>query len=526
MLICGPFHSTSSPMVGMGYLRSYLEQRGIQCGLRDLNIDSRAYLLEATGDRALVDELYSQSCRTYLAEAMVWSWHDPDGPAAVVRRAETHPSTALREFWEQAGIRRLESDPRLQRASRLLRAWLLARAQEIAAASPSWVGFSTAITNLASNLFLARELKRLAQDLLIVMGGPEVTDRNAYELLASFAYVDVAIPAPGYEPLAAMVSDAGTARTRPLPPGVWRRNASGQIEMDATRCWVDLNALPPADWRGIDLRRYVTGFLLVDTPEAIVRWYPTVPLHTSQGCSYNACDFCYNVALYPRFAAQSPERAVAEIRHQMQTTGSHGFFFTDFEFNASPGRVMEICRRIRELPEEIRFYSWLRLDKIDAGLLRTMYEAGTRQIFIGVEAVDDDLLRLMRKGYTARFAIDKLQELHEFSQEHPDLRFEFNLITNYPGETLASVRNTLEQIAENPHLFYHRVAAVVEFMLHEGTFAFQALEPVAVGCNQPVLPPGAHLRSYRHVYPPPDDPTRPERLEIWSAIQAYVQNHV
>jgi hypothetical protein len=63
-------------------------------------------------------------------------------------------------------------------------------------------------------------------------------------------------------------------------------------------------------------------------------------------------------------------------------------------------------------------------------------------------------------------------------------------------------------------------------MLHEGTFAFQALRRVAVGCNDPLLPPGAHLRSYRHVFPAADDPTREERLEIWSAIRTLVQHHV
>ena len=57
MLICGPYHSISSPMVGMGYLRSYLEQRGIECGLWDLNIESRRYLLDTTGNPKLVGEL-------------------------------------------------------------------------------------------------------------------------------------------------------------------------------------------------------------------------------------------------------------------------------------------------------------------------------------------------------------------------------------------------------------------------------------------------------------------------------------
>jgi len=506
----------------MAYLRSYLEKRGIVCQVRDLNIESRAYLLEVTGNKPLVDELFSQSCRTYLAEAMVWSWHDPEGPDGMIRRVQTHPSALLREFWQDMGITRLARDPLLMQASKLLCSWLLEKAREIVNSAMGWVGFSTTITNLAANLFLACHLKAMDPGLFIVMGGPEITARNAHELLNSFPYIDAVIPAPAYEPLANLVSDIRLSRTGPLPKGVWRRTKDGEIEFDDTRCWVALDELPPANWQEIDLNRYQPGFILRDALD-ISRWYPTIPLHTSQGCSYNLCDFCYNATLYPRFGVQSPKRVLAEITHQIDNVGSCGFFFSDFEFNASATRVKEISRLIRGLPDEIRFSAWLKLDKLDTDLLEAIYDAGGRQIFVGVEAVDDDLLRLMRKGYNARTGLEKLQMLYSFWEAFPDLRFQFNLITNYPGESLESVKNTLAQIAENPHLFCQRVASVVEFMLHEGTYAFKALASSAVGCMEPLLPPGANVRSYRYLFPRPGDKTLNERLEIWSAIRALVQ---
>jgi radical SAM superfamily enzyme YgiQ (UPF0313 family) len=231
------------------------------------------------------------------------------------------------------------------------------------------------------------------------------------------------------------------------------------------------------------------------------------------------------VGLYPKFNTQSPQRVLAEITHQAKYEGARSFFFTDFEFNASPARVIEICRLIRTLPYEIRFFAWLRLDKLDANLLKIMYETGARQLFIGVEAVDDGLLRLMNKGYTADMALKKLQVLYEFWESFPDVHFEFNLITHYPGEGLDSVKNTLAQIAEHPHLFIKKVAAVVEFMLHEGTYAFRALAPNVVGCLEPLLPPQAILRSYRYLFHSTEDETLEDRSQIWSAIRALVQRN-
>jgi tRNA A37 methylthiotransferase MiaB len=406
-----------------------------------------------------------------------------------------------------------------------LYSWILEKIREILNTSNGWVGFSTTITNLAANLFMAREMKKLAPDLYIMLGGPEVTHRNASEIMNSFRFIDAAVPIPGYEALYQLVSNLHSGDKGTVTKGAWQRDAAGEIQFDGTQCWINMDDLGPANWQGINLNLYKPGFILVDQPDKLSQWYPVVPLHTSQGCSYNLCDFCYNVSLYPRYAAQSPQRVVAEIQHQVKHVGSRGFFFTDFEFNASHRRVKEICRLLGELPDPVRFYSWLRLDKLDVDLLSNIYSAGGRQIFIGVEAIDDHLLHLMDKGYNSQKALEQLQMLFDFWQSYPDFRYEFNLIMNYPGETLESVNTTLTYIAQYPHLFYKRVAAVVEFMLHEGTFAYQSLAHQAVGIMDPLLSSGAKVRSYRYVFPPIHGESAAKRLEVWTSIGDFCQSH-
>jgi hypothetical protein len=523
MLVSGPFHSTNNPMVGMAYLRAYLEQRGIACPTHDLNIESRAFLQAAVPDPILIRRLYSASSRTYLAEAMAWSWLDPDGPRGVIGRALTDRSAVLADFWRNEGIDQLDTDPVVARASCLLRGWLLKRTREIARSAGTWVGFSTAITNLASNLFVARELKSLRPELVTIFGGPEVTSRNAPEMLASFPFIDAAIPAPAYASLAWLAQNTESIGQRRVPAGVvWR--SGDTIEAGAQGQSMDLDEIPPANWTSFPMGLYDVGFVLKDLSSELCKYYPTIPVHTSQGCSYNRCDFCYNTSLYSSFATRAPVRVVAELHHQIRVMGTRGFFFTDFEFNAVPSRVAEICRLIRQTGDSIRFYAWLRLDKTDKELLERVYEAGARQIFIGVEAVDDEILTLMRKGYDARLALERLEMLHEFVGDHPDFRYEFNIISNYPGETLGSVRNTLAQIAENPHLFLGHVAAVVDFMLHEGSPAHVRLAGSAVGCMTPLLPRGAAVRSYRHLLQPDDTPDYRQRVQIWAAVRALLQH--
>ncbi len=520
MLICGPFHSVCNPPVGMAYLKSYLETAGIGCKLFDLNIQSRECLKEIHIDANLIDRLYSQSCRTYIAEAMVWSWHDPDGAKAIIQRTQASESTALLEFWQDERLSDLINDPKLIRVSRLLQKWINAQVNHLALQAQGWVGFSTTITNIAANLYMARQFKKHNPDLLIVMGGPEITHRNAPEILQSFPYVDAVIPPPAYAPFAALLTDVPAAGNGNIPEGVWYRHPNGRITPAKRPPEPDLEKLPYADWSDLDLTAYDPGFIVRDT-KSVAPYYPVIPLHTSQGCSYNLCNFCYNISLYPHFSSQSPQRVISEIKHQIEDVKSYGFFFTDFEFNGSIDRVMEICRLIREtLDHPIRFYAWLRIDKLNRTLLKAIHSAGCQQVFIGLEAVDDDLLRLMNKGYTADMALKKLKMLNDFQSEHPYFHYEFNLITHYPGETLESVKNTLATVMENYSLFYRKVSAAVPFMLHEGTPAHAGINGSATGCMTPIFPSGTTLRSYRYVIDLPFDPTLADRDELWSAVTA------
>lgn len=532
MLICAPFHSVSNPPVGMAYLTSYLAQRGIDCRPRDLNIEARAYLRSLTGGDGtagafakVIDDLFALARRTYLAEAMAWSWLDPGQAEALVERATAHPFPALRDFWRDAEIERLLTDPTLQQVGRALRDWLEREADAISRVEDKWVGFSTTVTNIAPSLFLAQCLRKINPDLLLIIGGPHISSRNAEMMLRACKVFDLAVTLPAYEALGTILTDMDTARRGPLPPGVWRvdNQATAVVEGNPGSMRIDLNALPPADWTWARWEQYDSGFLMKNATGEFGKWRPTIPLQTSRGCSYSRCKFCHNVVDYPKYSMQHPDRVIDEVRHQIATVGSRGYFFTDDEFSGSRKRTMEISRKLRRLNEDVRYFCWVRLDKIDEELLEEMYLSGARQLFIGVEAVDDSLLSLMDKGYGSLEALANLKLLRDFADRYPDVVYVFNLIIDYPGETLASVRNTLAIVLDNPDLFVGRVAACCAFHLYEATPAFDRIGKNAVACIEPLLPPGVKIPDLRYIYPPIGIETRAQRMEIWSAIAEFVR---
>ena len=113
--------------------------------------------------------------------------------------------------------------------------------------------------------------------------------------------------------------------------------------------------------------------------------------------------------------------------------------------------------------------------------------------------------------------------MRDFADRHPDFVYIFNLIVDYPGETIESVRNTLAIVAEYPDLFVGRVAACCVFHLYEGTPAFERLGDRSIGCIEPLLPKDLAIPDLRYLYQPIGAETRAARMEIWSAIADFVR---
>jgi tRNA A37 methylthiotransferase MiaB len=511
-------------------MSSFLERRGIACPVLDLNILARQALLkepelgpDVQSRRNLLDDVFSLGRRTHLAELMAWSWLDPNGLDGVVRRIQSHPSPLIRQFWVLQGIEKPRDGP-LARAGDLLRRWLDRQVQAIASAATDWVGFSAVITNLAATVYLAKQLRKVNPRLLLLLGGAHLSERNAASILHAFPEFDAIIPAPAYLPTADVIRAHREGKPLAGLQGVWTWNGArgDTLVSDATKRWVDLDSLAPANWSTLPLALYESGFRLKNRTGDFSRWYPTIPLQTSRGCSFSRCKFCHNVVDYPKYRMQSPERVAVEIQHQIEQLGTRGFFFTDDEFVGSRKRTEEICDRLIALDEDIRFFCWLRLDSIDLPLLEKMYAAGARQLFIGCEAVDDDLLGLMNKGYGASLAASQLNLLYNFWEDHEDFTYTFNLIVDYPGETMKAVKNTLAIIGEDPHLFYDRVAACCRFHLYEGTPEFAERGEGAVGCLEALPPPEAQMPSFRYLYDR-DTPDTEERLRMWEEVAEFVR---
>lgn len=138
----------------------------------------------------------------------------------------------------------------------------------------------------------------------------------------------------------------------------------------------------------------------------------------TQGCSYNACRFCYVSRGYP-FMAVTPEQLEQEILAQkpffpddapVYLTGSNPF--------ALPTRMLKGYLAVlrRHFPRFSRASMQSRIADIagkSAEELRELCELGLRHLYIGTENGNDAVLRLMNKGHSAAEAVEQLLRLDE-----------------------------------------------------------------------------------------------------------------
>jgi radical SAM superfamily enzyme YgiQ (UPF0313 family) len=174
-----------------------------------------------------------------------------------------------------------------------------------------------------------------------------------------------------------------------------------------------LTDLPGVDYHGRDgeIRRnpdrpYLTSEELSALPfpvysDRVNRGITHNVVNTSRGCPYE-CEFCSVIENFGRgFRFLDDDAAVALIRHTIQLNGKPIFFGDDI-FAANRARTTRILERL--LSEGVKMPRWFAQVRVetaqDRELLRLMKRANCAMVFIGLESVNDETLRLFNKHST------------------------------------------------------------------------------------------------------------------------------
>ncbi len=157
-------------------------------------------------------------------------------------------------------------------------------------------------------------------------------------------------------------------------------------------------------------------------------------LMSSRGCPF-ACAFCANLQQKTRF--RSAENIVEEIKLMIDKYGVKHFRFLDDNIIIDKKRFERLAPMLHEL--DIRFRCSISSVLLNDEYCELLYHAGCREVGIGFESADDDILSLINKAgkATTNMHKDAVQVIQKWG-----MKAKVYIITGLPGETKESIEAT------------------------------------------------------------------------------------
>jgi len=218
----------------------------------------------------------------------------------------------------------------------------------------------------------------------------------------------------------------------------WLRDGAAVHEADRLLIQ-NLDELPFPAWHHLRLDDYYDG----------IKLFPYIDVIGGRGCPYK-CTFC----LWPQvmhghsYRVRSPRNIVDEIEHDLRChprLRKGEFYFEDDTFTLDRDHTRRICQELIDRKLDITFSVNGRADVMDEDLLRLMRKAGCRQLLIGYESANQEVLNRMKKGV-------KIDRVSQFTHLAARLGFDIHgcFTLGMPGETRESLEQSVRFALEHP----------------------------------------------------------------------------
>ncbi len=278
------------------------------------------------------------------------------------------------------------------------------------------VGIST-ITPTAINAYtIADEVKKLG--IPVIMGGPHVTFMPDEAL----AHSDFVIRGEGELPLMNLIDAWEKGGGYDKVPNLSYIKNGKIIHNPISTTENNLDQFPFCDFSLIKNRRPLK----------------VIPIQTSRGCPYD-CSFCSVTGMFgKKYRFRSTQHIIEELR-SYKDSGKFMFFYDD-HFGANKKRAKELLTAMIRENFRFKWSTQIRVDVAkDPELLRLMKAAGCHTLFIGIESLNPDSLKEMKKHQTVEEIVNAMKIINSFN-----INIHGMFVHGFDQDTWESVKHTLK----------------------------------------------------------------------------------
>lgn len=192
-------------------------------------------------------------------------------------------------------------------------------------------------------------------------------------------------------------------------------------------------------------------------------------LQSTKGCPYSCSYYCvYGNYQGNQISVRSPEKVINDIIYLSNKYNIKGFQFRDPIFGIIPGYIEKLCAGIKKNNLKIHWGIETRLELLDEDKIKIMFNAGLRNINIGIETADPFIAQ-QNKRLLVKMA--EQERLIKYCNKI-GVKISAFYLFGYEGETKESMTATLNY-AKKLNTFLARFAI---FTPYPGTKFFEELE--------------------------------------------------
>ena len=279
-------------------------------------------------------------------------------------------------------------------------------------------------------LRIAKELKKIRDDIIVIFGGPQAT-LTAEETLKRMRFVDYICAGEGENTIVPFVRALVNGTDYSRIPGVCYRRA-GEVICNQQAPLTDLDTLPHWDDRLIpqDELNEIQLDLLNGR---------YMPIDAGRGCPFSCTFCCTSTVLNRTYRLKSARRIVEDISYLKNKYGITKFWLSHDALTTNKKLISEVCDLIIEKKLNIKWQCTTRIDLLSEDLILKMKRAGLAIVDFGVETGSERMQKIVNK----KLDLSKVRQMVRFLLKNK-IRVTTFFMYGFPEETEQDLNDTME----------------------------------------------------------------------------------
>jgi len=295
---------------------------------------------------------------------------------------------------------------------------------------PDIVGITAVTSAIYKAADLARTLKNILPDIVVLIGGAHVT-AIPEDTMSVFQDFDIGIIGEGEGTLTDLIQTDANDYSG-IEGIIYRKNEKLILTKPRKSDW-DLDTLPFPAWN------LISGFPEKYKPVAYkFKKLPAAYLVTSRGCPY-MCSFCDTSVFGKKIRTFSIPYVIEVIRELYLKYDVREIVFEDDVFLINKKRFIQFCEALIRENINISWSCNARADHVDDEIVTIAKKAGCWLISFGIESGNQHVLELNAKS----ISLDSVEDAIRICNKHGIYTKGF-FILGLPGDTDSSIRDTIE----------------------------------------------------------------------------------